>query len=159
MLTLHDENSWRPLDVPHDRSIEDLPPREISVPEQAVVTGQWQSITLPDTWKHHADYTNDNVHGWFRRRIEIPAEYKGKDFDLLPGCIDEVDEKFLIGRRICGTESFPPNCSTAWDVQRRYRVPTSLVHASDRPGGHSGKITLKAAADSLKSATLVLRTQ
>jgi len=142
-----DDSHWRLLDVPHDWSIEDLPPLEILVPELPVVTGewrfqkgddaawkapkfddsQWQSVTLPDTWEHHSDYTNDNVYGWFRRRVEIPAECKGKDFDLLLGCVDDVDETFLNGERIGGTGSFPPDYRTAWDVQRRYRVPAALV--------------------------------
>jgi beta-galactosidase len=142
-----DDTAWRTLDVPHDWSIEDLPPLEISVPELPVVDGQWhfqkgddvawkapafddanwQVVALPDTWEHHSDYTNDNVYGWFRRRIEIPAECKGRDFDLLLGMIDDVDEAFLTGDRIGGTGSFPPDYNTAWDVQRRYRVPASLV--------------------------------
>jgi beta-galactosidase len=142
-----DDSRWRVLDVPHDWSIEDLPPREVSAPELPVVTGQWrfqkgddaawkarefddsgwQSVTLPDTWERHSSYTNDNVYGWFRRRIEVPAECKGKDFDLLLGCIDDVDETFLNGERIGGMGSFPPNIQIAWNVQRRYRVPASLV--------------------------------
>jgi len=143
-----DDSGWRLLDVPHDWSIEDLPPRDISVPELPAVTGQWhfqkgddtawkapgfddsnwQVVTLPDSWEHHSDYTNDNVYGWFRRHIEIPTECKGKDFDLLLGCVDDVDETFLNGERIGGMGSFPPDYRTAWDVQRRYRVPASLVH-------------------------------
>jgi beta-galactosidase len=143
-----DDSEWRLLDVPHDWSIEDLPPLEkSSVPELPVVEGQWhfqkgddiawkardindsdwQTVTLPDTWEHHSSYTNDNVYGWFRRRIEIPASLKGKDIDLLLGCIDDVDETFLNGQRIGGTGSFPPNFQTAWDKQRCYRVPASLV--------------------------------
>ena len=142
-----DDSHWRVLDVPHDWSIEDLPPRETSGPELPVVTGQWrfqkgddvawkapcfddsqwQSVTLPDNWEHHSNYTDDNVYGWFRRRIEIPAECKGKDFDLLLGKVDDVDEAFLNGERIGGTGSFPPNFQTAFDVPRRYRVPASLV--------------------------------
>ena len=143
-----DDSKWRVLDVPHDWSIDDLPPLEKSlVPELSVTVGQWrfqkgddaawkvpgfddnswQSVTLPDTWEHHSDYTNDNVYGWFRRHVEIPAECKGKDFDLLLGRIDDVDEVWLNGERIGGTGSFPPDFSTAWDVQRRYRVPASLV--------------------------------
>jgi beta-galactosidase len=142
-----DDSTWRTLDVPHDWSIEDLPPREASVPELPVVSGQWrfqkgddsawktpglddskwQSVTLPDTWEHHSNYTNDNVYGWFRRHIEIPAECKGKDFDLLLGGVDDVDETFLNGERIGGTGSFPPNFHGAWDTPRRYRVPASLV--------------------------------
>jgi beta-galactosidase len=143
-----DDGKWRTLDVPHDWSIDDLPPLEKSlVPELSVTVGQWrfqkgddaawkapafddgnwQVVMLPDTWEHHSDYTNDNVFGWFRRRIEIPAECKGKDFDLLLGCIDDVDEAWLNGERIGGTGSFPPDYRTAYDTARRYHVPAALV--------------------------------
>jgi hypothetical protein len=133
-----DDSTWRTLDVPHDWRIEDLPPHDISVPELSVVAGQWRfqkgdestwkaRVRLPDTWERHSDYRDDNVYGWFRRRIEIPAECKGGDFDLLLGCIDDMDETFLNGERIGGLGSFPPNFQIAWDVQRRYRVPASLV--------------------------------
>jgi Alpha-L-fucosidase C-terminal domain/Alpha-L-fucosidase len=47
-----DDSAWRTLDVPHDWSIEDLPPREISVPELPVVTGQWRFQKGDDVaWK------------------------------------------------------------------------------------------------------------
>jgi len=141
------DSAWRTLDLPHDWSIEDLPPLEVSVPELSVVDGewrfqkgddaswkeakfddsQWQSVALPDTWEHHSDYTADDVYGWFRRRIAIPAECKGKDFDLLLGRIDDVDEAWLNGKRIGGTGSFPPDYHTAYDTLRRYRVPAALV--------------------------------
>ena len=160
-----DDSAWRTLDVPHDWSIEDLPPREASAPELSVVTGQWRfqkgddsawkapglddsqwsMVMLPDTWERHSNYTEDDVYGWFRRRIEIPAGIKGKDFDLLLGCIDDVDEAWLNGERLGGTGSFPPDFQIAWDVQRRYRVPASLVRGDgsdvlavrvfDRAGG------------------------
>src|ERR1035437_3782539 len=143
-----DDSKWRTLDVPHDWSIEDLPSLEkSSVPELSVTVGQWhfqkgddaawkapkfddsqwQSVTLPDNWEHHSDYTNDNVYGWFRRRIEIPAECKGKDFDLLLGKIDDVDETWLNGERIGGMGSFPPDYRTAYDTARCYRVSAGLV--------------------------------
>ncbi len=142
-----DDSQWRVLDVPHDWSIEDLPPREGPGAELSVVPGDWrfqkgddaawkarefddsgwQTVTLPDNWERHSDYKADNVYGWFRRHLEIPVDCKGKDFDLLLGCIDDVDETFLNGERIGGTGSFPPNFQIAWDTQRRYRVPASFV--------------------------------
>ena len=142
-----DDTGWRLLDAPHDWSVEDLPPLAVSAPELPAVTGQWrfqkgddmawksrtfddagwQTVTLPDAWEHHSNYTNDNVYGWFRRRIGIPAECQGKDFDLLLGCIDDVDETFLNGERIGGRGSFPPDYHTAYDTARRYHVPAALV--------------------------------
>jgi beta-galactosidase len=143
-----DDSTWRLLDVPHDWSIEDLPPLEgPSVPELPVVSGswrfqkgddmawkapgfddsQWQSVTLPDTWERHSNYTDNDVYGWYRRHIDIPAACQGREFDLLLGCIDDVDETFLNGERIGATGSFPPDYRTAYDAQRRYRVPAALV--------------------------------
>jgi hypothetical protein len=63
------DSQWRTLDVPHDWSIEDLPPTSASAPEFEAVTGQWlfrrgddpawktrelndatwQKVTLPNT--------------------------------------------------------------------------------------------------------------
>jgi len=141
------DSSWRMLDLPHDWSIEDLPPRTNIVPELEAVTGRWrfhegdnadwkarglddsdwEQVTLPDNWEHHSNYTKDSVYGWFRRKIGIPADCKGTDFDLLLGRIDDVDEVWFNGQRIGGTGSFPPDYRTAWDVERRYRVPAALV--------------------------------
>ena len=147
----YDDTSWRLLDVPHDWSIEDLPAPEKPFPlELLAATGQWRfqkgddmawketdfddsqwdSVLLPSTWESHSNYLEDNVYGWYRRHIDIPAEYRGKDFDLLLGSIDDVDETFLNGQRIGGSGSFPPDYHTAYDVQRRYRVPASLVHGN-----------------------------
>ncbi len=142
-----DDAGWRKLDLPHDWSIEDLPPVEAPPPELPVVSGQWrfqkgddaawktpacddsqwQSVRLPDTWVNHSNYTDKDAFGWYRRTIEIPAECRGKDFDLLLGCIKEADEAFLNGERIGSSGSFPPDFRSAKDVLRRYRVPASLV--------------------------------
>jgi beta-galactosidase len=142
-----DDSSWRTLEVPHDWSIEDLPPKPDAPPELEMVTGEWrfskgddpdwkkrdlndtawQRVKLPDIWENHGQSTGDNVHGWFRRRIAIPAECKGRDFTLLLGRIDDVDEVWLNGERIGGTGSFPPDYRGAYSEERRYRVAASLV--------------------------------
>ncbi len=141
-----DDSAWRSLDVPHDWSIEDLPSLEKPrVPELEAVTGSWrfqkgddpawkepgfndsgwQGVTLPDHWERHSQHSADNAYGWFRRRLSIPPGCKGKDFDLLLGSIDDVDEAWLNGRRIGGSGAFPPGYATAWNEPRRYRVPAS----------------------------------
>ena len=142
-----DDSGWRELDVPHDWSIEDLPEKADSAPQIDAVTGgwrfhpgdnaswaaidfddsDWQSVTLPEAWEIHSDYTDNNVYGWFRRRISIPADFLGGDIDFLMGRIDDVDEVWLNGERIGGTGSFPPAYQTAWGSERRYRVPASLI--------------------------------
>lgn len=141
------DNTWRTIDIPHDWSIEDLPAADNSMPELPAVTGSWrfhkgddanwkacdvndrdwQEVSLPDTWERHSNYIDENVYGWFRRHVEIPDHCKGKDFNLLLGCIDDVDEAWFNGQRIGQTGSFPPDYQTAWTAQRRYRIPASLV--------------------------------
>ncbi|HWH71368.1 MAG TPA: beta galactosidase jelly roll domain-containing protein, partial [Candidatus Sulfotelmatobacter sp.] len=143
-----DDATWRVLDVPHDWSIEDLPTGGPSLPVISVVPGKWrfhkgddaawktpacndsdwQEVTLPAYWEQHSNYTEENVYGWFRRRLELPANCQGKEVELLLGRIDDVDEAWLNGVRIGGTGSFPPNYRTAYDAERRYRVPAGVVH-------------------------------
>lgn len=142
-----DDSSWRVLDVPHDWSIEDLPPADKTVPECQAVTGKWrfskgddlawkdpafqdgdwQEVTLPGYWEKHSSYTGDNVYGWYRRTLAIPDDCKGTDFDLLLGYIDDVDEVWLNGERLGQTGSFPPDYQSAYDKVRRYRVSASAV--------------------------------
>ncbi|HZC23950.1 MAG TPA: hypothetical protein VE866_11475 [Candidatus Binatia bacterium] len=47
-----DDHNWRTLDVPHDWSIEDLPPKTNPVPELEAITGQWRFEKGDNTaWK------------------------------------------------------------------------------------------------------------
>lgn len=143
----YDDSEWRRLDLPHDWSIEDAPSQQDSVPQLEVVEGAWRfhtgdnpawsgagfddgdwdKVRLPATWESHSDYRDNDSYGWYRRRVTLPAELQGKDFDLLLGRIDDADQAWFNGRRIGGTGSFPPDYRSAWDVERRYRVSASLV--------------------------------
>lgn len=147
-----DDSGWRTLDVPHDYSIEDLPPRPDALPELEAASGEWRfkkgddekwkaadlddgdwrKVTLPGFWEGFGQSEEANVYGWFRRSIELPEEFKGKDFQLLLGKIDDADETWVNGVRIGGMGAFPPGYATAFDQQRRYRVPASLVVGKDR---------------------------
>lgn len=143
-----DDSGWRDVDLPHDWSVEDLPPAAESVaPTLAIAVGTWrfqpgdsaawkepgfddgawQEVVLPASWEAHSNYTADNVYGWYRRRLDIPESWRGRDVLLLLGKVDDVDETFVNGVRIGGMGSFPPNFRTAWDKPRRYRVPAGLL--------------------------------
>ncbi len=146
-----DDSSWRRVDLPHDWSIEDLPPAA-QPPVVAIVRGvwrfkpgddpawkepdlddaDWQEVALPAAWEDHSGYVQDNAYGWFRRRIAIPAHLRGKTLALDLGKIDDVDETFLNGVRIGGTGTFPPAFASAWDRTRRYTVDPALVRGDGR---------------------------
>lgn len=143
-----DDSTWRRLDVPHDWSIEG-PSESANLPALNVVAGMWrfhkgdqpgwkdpsldesgwETVKLPAFWNDHSNYTQENVFGWFRRKIAIPEKLRGKPFLLILGKIDDADETYLNGRKIGGMGRMPPNYQTAWDTVRQYKVDPKWVRA------------------------------
>ena len=81
----------------------------------------WQSIKLPG----HGDFFNkSDGAAWFRRNVEIPDDWAGKELRLSLGPIDDHDETYFNGVRIGGMGSETPD---AWDHPRHYTVPGRLV--------------------------------
>jgi beta-galactosidase len=147
----HDDSHWRLLDLPHDWSIEGHFPFETkkeNKPEFHIVKGEWkfregdnplwknpdfedtswQIVKLPSTWEEHSDYTRDNVYGWYRCEIMVPADLKGKDIFLNVGKIDDADETYFNGVKVGGMGSFPPKYTSAWDIFRYYKVPHNIIN-------------------------------
>jgi len=145
------DTSWRDIDLPHDWSIEGHFSSETNnedVPEFHVVKGtwkfskgdnlhwknpnlddsSWQVVQLPSTWDDHSNYTPDNVYGWYRREITVPANLKGKDIFINVGKIDDADETYFNGVKVGGMGSFPPNYTSAWDIFRYYKVPHEIIN-------------------------------
>ena len=78
-----DDSGWRTLDVPHDYSIEDLPPRPDALPELEAASGEWRfkkgddekwkaadlddgdwrKVTLPGFWEGFGQSEEGNVYG------------------------------------------------------------------------------------------------
>jgi sialate O-acetylesterase len=102
-------------------------------------TGSWKRMKLPQLWES-AGLDVDGVI-WFRREVEVPAAWAGKDLTLKLGAIDDFDTTYFNGERVGSTGPDTPN---AWMAPRLYRVPGSLVRAGrntlavrvfDRVGG------------------------
>lgn len=150
-----DDSGWQLVDLPHDWSIEGLAQSEFEsedAPEFRIVNGQWkfkkgddplwknpdlidftwQTVQLPSTWEKHSNYTNENVYGWYRRELIVPAELKGKDVFINVGKIDDADETFFNGVKVGGMGSFPPGYTTAWDIFRYYKVPHEIIHYGEK---------------------------
>lgn len=88
----------------------------------------WQKVQLPAHWEDHSNYTADNVYGWYRRKIIIPAAWKGHAILLPVGKIDDTDATYFNGKKIGQTGEFPPNFKGEWDKPRKYEVPAKLIH-------------------------------
>ena len=91
---------------------------------------QWQTMPLP------GDYTKlglADVYGiiWFRKTIDLPAAWAGKEIILRLGPIDEVDNTWCNGQLVGGMGRSRTNETTNWNVPRAYHVPGSAVKAGE----------------------------
>ncbi|HEX6623886.1 MAG TPA: sialate O-acetylesterase, partial [Pyrinomonadaceae bacterium] len=85
----------------------------------------WRKMRLPQQWEA-AGMNLDGVI-WFRRSVEVPTAWAGRDLTLSLGPIDDFDTTYFNGARVGETGADTPN---AWTFPRRYRIPGALV----RPG-------------------------
>jgi sialate O-acetylesterase len=112
-------------------------PAGYAKPEYDVAS--WKRMRLPQLWES-AGLDVDGVI-WFRREVEVPASWAGKDLTLKLGAIDDFDTTYFDGERVGSTGADTPN---SWMARREYRIPGSLVRAGrntlavrvyDRMGG------------------------
>ena len=140
--TNFDDKAWRPVDLPHDYSIEDLPPGR-TFENQLHIDGSgwtirsgddptWSSIDVDDNkWEPVSGRAltgmPEHSYAWFRKRILIPDTLQGKDILLVIGMVDDTDETYVNGVKVGATGTMPPNYSSAWNTVRRYPIPASLL--------------------------------
>jgi sialate O-acetylesterase len=102
-------------------------------------TVDWKTMKLPQA----LETAGLNIDGavWFRKEIDVPASWAGKDLILSLGPIDDFDVTYFNGTRVGATGNETQN---SYLVPRRYKVSGSLVHAGnnliavrvfDRAGG------------------------
>ena len=80
----------------------------------------WQQMELPSYWESKGLPGFDGI-VWFRKHIEIPSDWAGKELQLNPGTIDDEDIVFWNGTQIAS--------GAGYNVQRHYTVPGRLVKA------------------------------
>jgi sialate O-acetylesterase len=80
----------------------------------------WSTVTMPLAWgKDDSRREFDGIE-WYRRNVEIPAEWEGKDCLIELGTIDDADIVFVNGRAIANTIG---DIGTG----RKYRVPAAIM--------------------------------
>ncbi|GET25898.1 beta galactosidase jelly roll domain-containing protein [Prolixibacter sp. NT017] len=85
----------------------------------------WDKIYAPRAWENY--YEGYNGYGWYRKNFNIQSLPASGYVMLFLGYIDDVDEVFINGKKIGQTGKFPPNFRTAYNVERQYAVPVSLL--------------------------------
>ena len=85
--------------------------------------GDWKPLELPRMLE---GIVNFNGAFWFRRQIDIPAAWAGKDLESPLGAIDDFDTTYFNGQQIGATGS---DGDQTYNLPRFYKVPGSLVKA------------------------------
>ncbi len=137
------DGEWRRVQLPHDWSIEDLPPTG----QQIILSGHdwrfhagddagwktpefddsgWSSFNPPATYAELPPFAPGS-YGWYRRHIIVPQAARGKDVELVVGKVDDVDETFVNGVKVGQSGSFAPAYNTAYAELRSYPVPAKLL--------------------------------
>ena len=85
----------------------------------------WKRMTLPARWNREGENYNGVL--WFRREVEIPAEWAGRPLTLSIGAVDKHDITYFNGVQVGATGSGVD--TNVWSEQREYRVPAELVRS------------------------------
>jgi sialate O-acetylesterase len=120
--------------------------------DPATSTADWAKMDLPKQFEA-AGLLIDGV-VWFRKVVDVPASWAGKDLVLNLTAIDDYDVTYFNGTKIGATGRETPD---SYMVPRKYSVPGSLVRSGrnviavrvfDRAGeggfGSAGEMSLRA---------------
>lgn len=80
----------------------------------------WKTMALPASWENAGLPGFDGI-TWFRKTVEIPAAWAGKDLTVSLGSIDDSDTTFFNGEQIGDT--------VGWLDLRKYTIPATKVKA------------------------------
>ncbi len=81
---------------------------------------KWEDMKLPTSWEQ-AGYPGLDGNIWYRKIIEVPQSWIGKDLTLSLGPIDDNDITWFNGHKIGSTKG--------WQAGRNYTIPGELVKA------------------------------
>ena len=87
---------------------------------------QWQEMRLPCYYDNPENIGNYDGVVWFRRKVNIPAEWQGKQLVLSLGPIDDMDAAFVNGEKVGETME-----SGYWNMERKYIIQPGLVRAGE----------------------------
>ncbi len=104
-----------------------------SNPDADQIAQTWPKIDFNDSAWQDAPVPGEidgNIDGvvWYRRTVNIPADWAGRELTLSLGAVDDCDETYFNGKKVgaVGTET-----PMYWSVKRNYRIPAELVRAGN----------------------------
>jgi sialate O-acetylesterase len=91
---------------------------------EACEPASWKPMNVPGAWQHQGLKHNGAI--WFRRTVEIPAAWAGRDLELSLGVLDDFDCTYFNGQRV---GAHPQGTPDAHLIARRYVVTGAVVKA------------------------------
>lgn len=91
--------------------------------ESGFADQDWKIMIVPGQWQD-CGHPGSGVY-WFRRTLQAPPEWRGRDLELHLGAVDKHDDTYVNGVRVGGL-SWADGPST-WNTPRVYRMPARLV--------------------------------
>lgn len=85
---------------------------------ESLDTTAWPVMRLPVFWEKSGLPDFDGV-VWFRREIDVPAAWSGREEELHLGAIDDIDSTWVNGHFVGGTD--------LWTTPRIYRLPAGTL--------------------------------
>jgi len=83
---------------------------------------RWVAMPVPDRWQNNG-FPNNGAY-WYRRRVELPAHWRGKSLELHLAKVDAHDDTYVNGERIGGVGWENPIANR---TLRIYDVPAHLA--------------------------------
>jgi sialate O-acetylesterase len=87
-------------------------------------TADWKTMEMPGFWQ--AVGMKFSGVFWFRKEVEVPSSWAGKDLTLYLAACDKHDTTYFNNVEVGGIGRENPN---AWSTPRVYRIPGRLVKA------------------------------
>jgi sialate O-acetylesterase len=92
--------------------------------DAALNTADWKKMNLPQYFETAGVDIDGAV--WFRKVIQVPETWAGKDLILNLTAIDDYDTTYFNGTKVGGLGKETP---ASYATPRHYSVPAALVHA------------------------------
>jgi len=100
--------------------------RQMAAPDLDV--SAWPEMNIPEQWEKAGLPDFDGL-VWFRKEVELPAGWAGKDLVLKLGPVDEMDSAWFNEARVGGEGDFSKMIVKFWEIPRVYRIPGAAVKA------------------------------
>lgn len=85
----------------------------------------WNIMNLPAFWQGQPEMNFNGV-VWFRKSVDLPESWQGRELELNLGPVDDFDDTYVNGQRVGG---MGPDVPESYAIPRIYRIPAALTRA------------------------------